>query len=124
VTEFDPIKDIKDFHEKFGLAYDGPPRRLPRELEQFRRDFLIEEAEEYTVSATQVDRLDALVDIVYVALGSAYMHGFDFAEAWRRVHAANMKKVRAAHAGESARNTAHDVVKPPGWEKPNLLDLV
>lgn len=124
---FDPIDDIRKFHEKFSLTYSGPPRDLPNDLSMFRIKFLNEEVDEYDEASADEDRarqLDALVDIVYVALGTAYLHGFDFAEAWRRVHEANMQKVRAASASESTRNSTHDVVKPPGWKAPNLDDLV
>ena len=94
MTDF--VKDIADFHEKFGLEYNGPPRKLPADVSAFRRLFLQEELDEYGASVSKVGQLDSLVDLVYVALGTAYLHGFDFAEAWRRVHIANMKKVRAA----------------------------
>ncbi len=73
-------QDIKDFHEKFGLVYDGPPRSLPQDLASFRTNFLIEETDEYILASKRADELDALVDLVYVAMGTAYLHGFDFDE--------------------------------------------
>lgn len=147
VTMADLMKDIRAFHEKFELTYDGKPRVLKPELAVFRIDFMIEEVEEYSRAITaahselhepgllkdkdrafiaeQLEKqLDALVDLVYVALGTAYLHGFDFNEAWRRVHEANMKKVRARNAGESKRGSIYDVVKPAGWEPPSHIDLV
>lgn len=115
----------------------------------FRLQFLEEELDEYRMSVnvlldeltrppslydqgevlTHMERaLDALVDLVYVALGTAHLHGFDFNEAWRRVHAANMKKIRAPSAEASKESTgrghAFDVIKPPGWEPPSHKDLV
>jgi len=113
-------QDIKDFHEKFGLVYDGPPRSLPQDLASFRTNFLIEETDEYILASKRADELDALVDLVYVAMGTAYLHGFDFDEAWRRVHAANMAKVR----GPSQRSGEYDVIKPEGWKPPYHGDLV
>jgi predicted HAD superfamily Cof-like phosphohydrolase len=135
--------DIKAFHEKFELQYNGPPRTLPEELAKFRIGFLAEELGEYCMddedrellvdhakhsSAIQnvpLDKqLDALVDLVYVALGNAYLQGFDFDEAWRRVHEANMKKVRAMRMIDSKRGSTYDVIKPQGWSPPDLSDLV
>lgn len=122
------FKDIKQFHEHFGLAYSGPPRDIePYELSSMRVDFMDEELREYMAGWQNRDlekMLDSLVDLVYVAMGTAYLHGFDFDEAWRRVHAANMRKVRAS--AETAGNRDHrwDVVKPEGWEPPFLADLV
>jgi predicted HAD superfamily Cof-like phosphohydrolase len=118
------FNDIKEFHEKFGLDYQGPPRQLDLELRVFRKDFMKEELTEYCQSDDLHGQLDALVDLVYVALGTAYMQGFDFNEAWRRVHEANMKKVRADRADQSKRGSTFDVVKPPGWTAPDLRDLV
>jgi predicted HAD superfamily Cof-like phosphohydrolase len=135
------IDDIRQFHEKFDLRYDGPARRLPDGLAAFRCKFLLEETKEYTTASREMEdasidcdilahdqamenAFDALIDLVYVALGTAYLHGFDFDAGWDRVHAANMKKVRAASATDSKRNSRHDVVKPEGWEPPVLKDLL
>lgn len=120
----DLLSDIREFHEKFGLAYRGSPRFLPTELAEFREQFMMEELEEYSDSLVLANQLDALVDLVYVAIGTAYLQGFDFNEAWRRVHEANMKKVRVDRAENSKRGSTFDVVKPEGWTAPDLSDLV
>lgn len=121
------VEDIKDFHKKFQLEYKGPPRRLPVELMKFRFDFMKEELEEYTLADAVDDKagmLDALVDLLYVAFGTAHLHGFDIQKAWNRVHEANMKKVRALREDDSKRGSTYDVVKPSGWKAPDLSDLV
>jgi predicted HAD superfamily Cof-like phosphohydrolase len=140
----DLMGDVADFHNKFGLGYDGPSRDLPIDHAQFRVGFMAEELFEFvglpeglSAAMTQTlksrvkpgdleKKLDALVDLVYVAIGTAYLYGFDFREAWRRVHAANMAKVRCERDSDSARSDGakFDVVKPPGWQKPVLSDLV
>jgi predicted HAD superfamily Cof-like phosphohydrolase len=124
----DPFADIIDFHEKFQLIYSGKPRRLPDDLSEFRIKFLKEELQEY-IRAVDLDdfpdQLDALVDLAYVTLGTAYLHGFNFNEAWRRVHRANMMKIRAMRPEDSTRgNHRFDIVKPKGWTAPDLTDLV
>ncbi len=135
--------DIAEFHEKFELAYSGPPRVLDEELAKFRVGFLAEELGEYCLDHHDTEELvhqikqnmapqnvpldkqfDALIDLVYVALGTAYLQGFDFHEGWRRVHEANMKKVRVLRAVDSARGSTYDVAKPEGWVPPSLTDLV
>lgn len=142
---FEPLRDVEEFHSKYGLLYDGKPRALPQELAGFRQGFLGEELREYLehasaaaaeLAASESERdpanyafhleqmLDALVDLVYVALGTSQLHGFDFREAWRRVHAKNMMKVRAERADQSKRGSAFDVVKPAGWTPASLIDLV
>jgi predicted HAD superfamily Cof-like phosphohydrolase len=117
-------QDIKDFHAKYGLTYEGPPRQLSEELQRFRLKFIEEEFKELVNSSSNADQLDACCDLVYVILGYAYLRGWNFDEAWRRVHSANMKKIRAASAHDSKRQTAFDVVKPPGWKPPRHEDLV
>lgn len=119
--------DVTEFHKKFGLQYEGPPRELPGELAAFRIDFLQEELVEYNTATNERNlekQLDALVDLVYVALGTAHLQGFDFNAAWRRVHAANMLKIRAEKKEDSKRGSTYDVVKPEGWQPPDLSDLV
>lgn len=123
----DPFKLVEAFHRKFGLEYTKGPRGLDVKMYEFRRNFMAEEFQEYVSAYIAGDlegQLDALVDLVYVVLGTAYLHGFDFNEAFRRVHAANMRKVRAQTEGESKRASALDVVKPEGWVRADLKDLV
>lgn len=138
---FDPARDIEEFHEKFGLQYYGPPRALPPDMDVFRRKLIQEEADEYRAHVVPLQgaiakyaagpvtyhleqQLDALVDLTYVTLGTSYLHGFNFREAWRRVHQANMMKVRALRASDSKRGSTYDVVKPEGWKPPSHVDLV
>ena len=142
----DFLLDVADFHEKFQLEYNGKPRVLPFDLGKFRLDFNQEELDEWkdfagkglmAVAQEPVDaadvthclemQLDAHVDQLYVLLGTVYLQGLMpvFEEAWRRVHAANMAKVRALRDGsDSKRGSAYDVVKPEGWIAPDHSDLV
>lgn len=131
-TNFDPVRDITAFHEKFGLAYHGGPRLLEKDLRDFRLKFMQEELDEYDSASLPIidekpqlaECLDGLVDLVYVALGTSYLHGFNFREAWRRVHEANMRKIRVERASQSKRGSTFDVIKPEGWVAPDLSDLV
>lgn len=126
---FNPMMEmISQFHEHFDLAYTGTPRFLDLDLSEFRIKFMQEELDEYKEARANSDlekQLDALVDIMYVALGTAYLHGFDIAEAFYRVHKANMNKIRVSREDDerSTRKNIHDVVKPEGWLPPYLKDL-
>lgn len=118
--------DVHEFLTKFGLLpADRTPHSLPREDWKFRVKLMTEELREYVTAENLLEELDALVDLVYVAVGTAISQGFDFDEAWQRVHAANLQKVRALPDGSnSARSSGQDVVKPPGWRTADLSDLV
>ena len=130
------ICKIVAFHEKFGLQYNGFPRPLPIEISVFRVGFMHEELKEYEEAVVAYNlspnpkdlerQLDALVDLLYVLLGTAYLHGFAriWKTAFKRVHRANMKKVRAENSSESKRNSTQDVIKPEGWVAPDLSDLI
>tara|TARA_Y100000296_G_scaffold52994_1_gene60686 strand:+ start:47 stop:565 length:519 start_codon:yes stop_codon:yes gene_type:complete len=116
--------DIEDFHEKFDLEYRDYPRPLDPDEKNFRAVCLREEVNEYVSAENLEDELDALVDLVYFALGTCYRHGFDFSAAWERVHAANMAKERAETKSDSKRDFDLDVVKPAGWVAPDLTNIV
>ncbi len=119
---------VRQFHEKFGLAYDGKPRVLPADIQALRLVRLTEELEEYCNAVNENNleaMLDALVDLQYILLGTAELHGFTrFDEAFARVHAANMTKERALRAEDSKHDSTYDIIKPTGWAAPNLSDLV
>ena len=134
------FRDIGRFHEKFELKpTDDPGHRLPDDVIKFRIKFMREELQEYEEAVSYSPTFDvingnfdaelafdALIDLVYVALGTAYLHRFPFNEGWDRVQAANMKKVRASGDDDplSKRKHSKDVVKPPGWVPPVLIDLL
>jgi len=144
-------KDVAAFHEKFGLLptdHSYGYHEIDSEQQRFRIKFMIEELLEYCAAvgfkpaitpSGQVylltDRasdgldpakaLDSLVDLCYVALGTAYVHDFQlFDTAWQRVHKANMAKVLVTSKAQSARGYKGDVVKPLGWEHPTFDDLL
>ena len=142
------FRDIERFHEKFDLPPTADPgHRLPDDLLVFRIRFLFEELQEYciavghmitvadetghvtTVCANEFNpeqAFDALIDLVYVALGTAFLHRFNFNAGWERVQAANMAKERATGADDprSKRHSAADIVKPEGWRPASLKDLL
>jgi predicted HAD superfamily Cof-like phosphohydrolase len=118
---------VREFHEKYGLHYQGPPRNLPPEIMMVKVGHLAEELAELMDGVREQDltkTLDALVDLVYVAVGYAYLAGLPFDEAFLEVHAANMRKVRCERPEDSRRGTTFDVIKPSGWVGPNIAELI
>ena len=118
--------DIKKFHEKFFLLpLVDKPDLLPISMMRFRAIFLQEELDEFLKGYSDADLeacADALVDIVYVALGTAYLMGLPFDDLWDEVQKANMNKIRAVKV--TKRGTTFDVIKPKGWQPPNLKHLL
>lgn len=124
-------RDVGDFHEKFGLPQvkaDAGPREWNAELLKFRIKFLQEELVEFVEGVIQEDHAqmaDALIDLVYVAMGTAHLLGYPWQELWNEVQRANMTKVRAAADGSnSKRGSSFDVIKPEGWEPPDIVGIL
>lgn len=64
--------------------------------------------------------VDGLVDLSYIAIGTAILMGVDFDAHFREVHRCNMMKERAAADGSnSKRGTGFDVIKPEWWTPPD-----
>lgn len=116
--------DIIAFHNKFGLpANETPSLELADGLLDFRVRFMKEELDEFVEAVMlndSVKAFDALIDLVYVAMGTAYLCQFPWHEGWDAVQAANLTKRRVMCESESKRGSAYDIVKPEGWVSPEL----
>ena len=112
------LDDVADFHlEVLQLTATESPTLLSQEfcMERFR--FMSEEIEEFVDAGIKGDMVgvaDALADVIYVALGTAYQMGLPFQAIWDHVHRANMRKVK----GETKRGNSIDARKPEGWVSP------
>lgn len=114
----DMLRDIADFHELIlGVNASPQPSLVSQEYCLERMRFMHEELTEFAEASSTGDIVgvaDALADIVYVALGTAYKMGLPFDDIWRAVQYANMQKVK----GVTKRGNAIDAVKPAGWVGP------
>lgn len=117
------FNDVGKFHEKFGLPFvEGsgwkqtePPRPIDEATRDFRMKFLLEELTElaegygleleWTLKPAPSDEwpckeqdlpkiADSLVDLVYVALGTAHLHMLPWEKLWEEVQRANITKER------------------------------
>lgn len=112
------LDDVRKFFTKFDIQQFRSPGHLSKRKLQERIDFLQEELNELKAAAETnnlVDQSDALIDLVYVAKGTALMLGIPWEDMWDEVQRANMDKVR----GVGKRGNKVDVVKPNDWEPPN-----
>lgn len=122
--------DVREFNQKFGLKHHPaePPVLLTHDVEDYRVKFMMEELSEFHQAAvgslSLPDAVDALVDLVYVALGTAHMMGVDFDAHWRLVHHKNMLKERVTDVSQSKRGTLLDCRKPEGWTPPDHTEIL
>lgn len=127
-TQLDVESDVRAFFDKFGVPTRVTPGWPDDKMVDFRMRHIAEEHNEL-VSAIQTRNLeevaDALIDLVYLAVGTCLAFGIPFSAVWREVQEANMKKVRAASDGSnSKRSSSYDVVKPEGWQPPNVAGVL
>jgi len=120
---------VTRFHEAFDLCVDCIPSIEGRELTQSevftlqrRRDYITEEYKEFMEAPYLDEAMKEACDLVYVILGMFVELGWDFNEAFRRVHASNMSKVD--DDGKPMYNEQGKVQKGPNYEPPDLSDLV
>jgi len=123
---------VANFMTKYGMRRSTRLRshKLTENVQEFRLLTMLEEVTEYeeaTKDGQPEDILDALLDLLYYTLGTAWSHGFTAEQidnGFALVHAANMEKVKSEKVSVSGRGCKYDVVKPPGWEPPNLRAML
>lgn len=109
---------VEAMHRKFGIAYDGPPRKLPPEEFRFRVAAMKEELQEYIDSegSNLIDQYDALLDLITFALGTLHRQGLPFLEGHVAVMSCNMKKEVGPNPKRGG--FSQDLRKPEGWYGP------
>ena len=122
----DFVKDINDMHLKYGVnekVKEFDTEKL-KEFFRFRFRFLEEELKELELAKTSDDAVDALIDLVVVALGTLDAFDVDSQLAWDRVLEANMNKEVGVKASRPNTLGLPDLIKPAGWEAPSHVDNV
>jgi predicted HAD superfamily Cof-like phosphohydrolase len=119
------MHDIENFYKKFGFEPAQSPILTDELFMLMRLRFLQEELDEIRTALSEDsddDFLDGIVDLMVVAMGTAYVAGLFpvLEEAWDRVMAANMLKEK----GQGKRGHPMDLVKPAGWKAPVMMDLI
>ncbi|MFC5986958.1 hypothetical protein [Marinicrinis lubricantis] len=137
---------VKQFHRVFRSPYAERPQLLDRgtisekdesmlqSLEQFvkemkvssiegnggrmlaRTSWMLEELCEFTRAETIEDQADALIDLIYFAMGTFVEMGVRPEKLFEIVNEANMSKLWPD--GEPHFNEQGKIVKPEGWQPP------
>ena len=116
--------DVRDFQTKFGQLVGDKPRHLTKRKLLERIAQMQEELDEFkdAVEADDIaDQADALVDLVYFALGTANHMGLPWQALWDDVQRANMSKVAGV---KPERGFLVDCIKPEGWEGPKTMAIL
>lgn len=121
-----PFNMVNEFHVD---VLKNPPPAFPitdidPKIAQDTIAFLYEEIQEYVDAVIANDKgeaADALVDLIYFAMGALLQMGVDPHKAFQIVHHANMAKSRGVKEGRE--DIAHDASKPDDWTAPDLSVL-
>ncbi|MFE2099389.1 MULTISPECIES: MazG nucleotide pyrophosphohydrolase domain-containing protein [unclassified Streptomyces] len=116
-----PARLVREFHRVFGLDTRATPTEVGPELAAHRGELLAEEAAEVAEVSVEgpLDKLaHELADVVYVAYGTALVHGIDLDEVIAEIHRANMSKL--GPDGQIARRSDGKVLKGEHYRAPDV----
>lgn len=110
-------KQVLAFHDHFAVPIQKSPQQLPADRVQKRAKWMQEELEEFIASQSLVEQADAMIDLIYLALGSLVEMGVKPEALFDIVHEANMSKLWA-DGKPRYRQSDGKVIKPPTWKDP------
>lgn len=111
----DPFEDQARFMQACGqTTLDTNPAQF-----SLYKKLIEEEVQELNDARSQVDELDALVDILVVTIGAIHSMGADAQGAWNEVMRSNLAKIDP-ETGRVHKRDDGKVLKPEGWQPPNL----
>ncbi|MGI5378695.1 MazG nucleotide pyrophosphohydrolase domain-containing protein [Streptomyces sp. CA-251387] len=116
-----PADLVREFHLAFGLDARSTPTEVSPELAAHRGELLAEEAAEVAEVCVNgpLDRLaHELADLVYVAYGTALVHGIDLDAVLAEIHRSNMSKL--GPDGQVARRADGKVLKGEHYRAPDV----
>ncbi len=108
---------------RFMQACDQTVSGFNHKQYELYKDLIREEVKELEDAETNVDALDALIDILVVTVGAIHSMGADGEGAWNEVMRTNFAKIDAV-TGKVRKREDGKVLKPEGWSPPNLEPFV
>jgi len=114
-----PFEDI----ERFGSACGQEPSEANYKMYLSLIDEEVGELVEAVAADDKVEQLDALVDILVVTMGAIRAGGFDGEGAWKEVMDTNFAKIDP-DTGKVRKREDGKVLKPEGWEPPQLAKFI
>ncbi len=107
---------VREFHGKFGHPVSEKPVMLNEDRVEKRYDWMLEEINEFKESDNIYDQADAMIDLIYFAVGTMVEMGVKPQNVFDIVHNANMRKLWPD--GKPHYNGQGKTIKPEGWEDP------
>jgi len=116
---------VKLFHEKFGHPAPAIPTMIDGKRARSRGTWMLEETAEFLTADNIYEQADAMIDLIYFALGTLVEMGVEPEELFNVVQQANMGKLW--EDGKPRYNKKDGkVIKPDNWEdpKPKIKTLI
>jgi predicted HAD superfamily Cof-like phosphohydrolase len=117
-----PFRD----QEKFMRACDQTVDNYNEDQFQLYTKLIEEEVDELFVAIrddNNIEKLDALIDILVVTIGAIHSMGADGEGAWKEVMRTNFAKIDK-DTGKVRKREDGKVLKPVGWSPPELAPYV
>jgi len=109
---------VRDFHSRFGHPVGEKPGMLTEERGRARAAWMREEIDEFLSASDLTEQADAMVDLIYFALGTLVEMGVRPEKLFEIVHTANMEKLWPD--GAPRFRDDGKTIKPPTWTDPAL----
>jgi predicted HAD superfamily Cof-like phosphohydrolase len=116
-------KQVKEWHERFGVVVKEKPTVPTVELQDLRYSLIDEELDELFTGFRLADTraiADALGDLLYVVYGTAVSCGIDLEPIFQEIHRSNMSKGDP----EVVRASNGKILKSRNWTPPNLKPIL
>ena len=106
---------VRAFQKAMEQPFKDKPTKMTRRRRALRAKWMREELMEFKAANNTVDQVDAMIDLIYLALGTLVEMGVKPDVPFNIVHEANMGKL---WADGKPRLVDGKVKKPEGWESP------
>lgn len=118
-------QEVKLFHEKFGHPASDKPKMIDIKRARSRATWMLEETAEFLTAEDIYEQADAMIDLIYFALGTLVEMGIEPDGLFNIVQNANMSKLW--EDGKPRYNKKDGkVIKPDNWEdpKPKIIRFI
>jgi len=111
---------VRDFQSKMGQPVADKPKAMNFERQKQRYEYLFEELSEFLDAEEVVDQADAMIDLIYLAIGTMVELGVKPEKLFEIVHNANMSKLWPDGKPHTNPETGK-IIKPPTFVRPEPL---
>jgi len=111
------FEQVKQFHKAFGVPASEKPVLLTQDRVKSRSGWMIEEVNEFIEAENIYDQADAMIDLMYFALGTLVEMGVKPKNLFDIVQNANMSKLWDDGSPHFRENDGK-IIKPKDWQDP------